>query len=421
MTTKEHKLIQDETPPTSLLTKIAEHYEIDINDRPALCAVVGSLLKLRNSWNDDSKDPIGHLGKCFAGEIATPFYARHKSPEGEAFEANYAQLHNAKFALATSSGESAISLVIQALTQAGETILVSEKIFGTSKNNFKITQEQDGRKIVFTTLHDLEAWEEKLKTYRPKLIFLESPSNPHAELADIKSLQRLAKEYDALLVVDSTYAPGIIYQPLKLGADVVLESATKFIDGQTRVTGGVIAINNQQWFDKLFRVRNAKGYNQVSFNALSLLYNLRSLEKRILTQSQNASQIATALKLHPKVEKVLYLGLNEHPQHHLALADFEKFPNGQVKGFGSMIAFTLNGDLELTKKAGNATGISVRANLGSVNSILTHPITSTHSRARLTPEDINAAGVTDNLLRLSVGMEAANTIIQKLEKGLAKL
>jgi O-succinylhomoserine sulfhydrylase len=420
MPQRTHKLINS-LPSEALLNLISKEYDIDLNNKPALATVCASLLELKNCWNEDLKDPIGHLEKCFDGVIDSPFYARNKSIEGEEFEYHYAKSHHADYALATSSGEAAISLAIQSLSKAGDTILVSEKIFGTSKNNFKITESQDGRKIVFITLHDLELWEQQIKKYHPKIIFLESPSNPLAELADLRQLKALANQYDSILIVDSTFAPAPIYQPLSLGVDIVLESATKFIDGQTRVTGGVLATNSQQWFNEMFRVRNAKGYNQVGFNALLLQYNMLSLETRIVEQSKNAKLIAEMLKAHSKVEKVLYLGLKDHPQHNMAQRDFEKDIDSNIKGFGSIIAFTIQGNLELTKIVGNATGISVRANLGSITSILTHPITSTHSRSRLTVEDINKAGVTDNLLRLSVGLEPSDDIIEKLENGLAKI
>nr|VFK01937.1 MAG: O-succinylhomoserine sulfhydrylase [Candidatus Kentron sp. H]VFK01941.1 MAG: O-succinylhomoserine sulfhydrylase [Candidatus Kentron sp. H]VFK05245.1 MAG: O-succinylhomoserine sulfhydrylase [Candidatus Kentron sp. H] len=407
-------------PPSSrILDVIVKEYKINVNDKQALSAVCGAILNLTNCWNEDEEDPIGHLERCFDGIISDPFYARHKSYEGEAFEESYAQLHCADYAIATSSGEAAISLIVSALTQAGDTILVSESIFGTTKNNFKLIQNNDGRKVIFTELHNINSWEDNIKRNKPKLIFLESPSNPLAELGDIKTIKTLSEKYNSILVVDSTFAPAPIYKPLKIGSDIVIESATKFIDGQMRVTGGVLATNNKYWFEDLFKVRNAKGYNQVSFNALLLSHNMKSLEERVLLQSKNALKIALELEKSQYLTEVMYLGLNNHPQHSLAKQDFERC-NDKIKGFGSIIGFKTIGDFDSTKKFGNATMIPVRANLGAISTILTHPISSTHSRSRLTQEDILAAGVTPNLLRLSVGIEEPDDILERIQQGVGK-
>ena len=264
------------------LVEFLEKQEFSIEDRPKLAALCATLLKLENSWNFGDKHPSSFLEGCFSGEIDQPFYARHKHPEGEHLEKIFAKLHHSDHALATVSGEAAISLIIQSLTQAGDVILVSEKLFGTSKNNFKLAAAQDGRILKFLPLNDLKQWQHSINEYNPKMIFVESPSNPLAELADIESLKAALSQHATHLVVDSTYAPAELYQPLSLGADIVIESATKFIDGQTRVTGGLIGLNDKLAWEHLFKVRNAKGYNQVSFNALSLDYNLRSLKERIL-------------------------------------------------------------------------------------------------------------------------------------------
>ncbi len=390
---------------------------IDQDDRAEMAALCGTLLELQNSWNfaqgntQENLGPCKFLEQCFAGEANSPFYARHKHPEGEALERIYARMHQCNYALATVSGEAAISLMIQALTKTGDHILVSEKLFGTSKNNFKLSATQDGREVTFVSLHDFEQWQSLLTRFQPKMVFVESPSNPLAELADIEKLRDLIKETRTLLVVDSTYAPATIYQPLVLGADLVIESATKFIDGQTRVTGGLLATKNKSHWEALFKVRNAKGYNQVSFNALSLTYNARSLSERVLKQSKTALLVAKALSEHPKVEQVHYLGLDNDPQHQLAA----RVLSG---GFGSMISFRVKGGLSETQSIADATGFLVRANLGSIHTIITHPITSTHSKARLSEDEIISAGVTPNLLRLSVGLEPAEVIIHRLSQAL---
>ncbi len=401
---------------------LAQAFDINPNDRAALSACCAAILDLQNSWNPNEKDPIGHLAKCFADELDTPFYARHKSPEGEHFEAEYGQSHQTSYALATSSGEAAISLIIQGLSKTGDTLLVSEKLFGTSKNNFKLSQSIDGRKVIFVDLHDFSAWQKNIGRYKPAFIFVESPSNPLAELADIRHLKILLNSSNNFektkLIVDSTYAPAPLYQPLALGADIILESATKFIDGQTRVTGGIIATKDEALFEELFRIRNAKGYNQVGFNALSLSYNLRSLNDRVIKQSHNALTIAKYLHQHPKIEQVFYLGLPNHAQHMLAKKDFVHDAQQQIIGYGSMLAFTVKGDEAFTRRVGNSMNIDVRVNLGSIKTILTHPFSSTHSPARLTIAEVKAAGVVPNLLRLSIGLEPPENILEKIEFGL---
>jgi len=404
-----------DTFPDSLKQSICEHFGIQADDRAGLAACCSAMLGLQNSWNSGTEDPSGYLEKCFNDEVDSPFYARHKNPEGIELEQAYAEHHGAKHCLACSSGEAAISLVTQTLTKAGDTILVSERLFGTSQKNFRVSAAQDGREVIFTALHDFDKWSALISQHKPKMIFLESPSNPLAELADVPRFAQLLAAYDTYLVVDSTYAPASIYKPLSLGAHVLIESATKFIDGQTRVTGGLIVTNDSTINDALFSIRNAKGFNQVSFNALSLLYNLRSLEQRIITQSQHALEIAQALTQLPLLEEVSYLGLDDHRNHHIAKRDLLN------NCFGSMISFRVKGDLKQTQAVANATGFDVRANLGSVKNIITHPITTTHSRSRLSDSDIQAAGVSDNLLRLSVGMEPPGHTIQALTMALSKI
>ena len=359
------------------------------------------------------------LANAFNGKPNHPsFYARHQHDLGIALEQAYAEMHNAKFALATSSGEAAISLALWALTKAGDTILSSEAIFGTTKNNIKSFEEQDGRKIVFVWLHDLNAWEDAIKEHRPKMIFLEAPSNPLAELGPVKELAWLCEKYWVILVCDSTFAPAPIFQPLSLDSNmVVVESATKFMDGAARATWGMIALNDEPTREKLFNFRNKRGSIQTVPNALYLLHRMQTLTDRILKQSANAQDVAQWIQTQQELTNLSYLGLPNNPHHQLAKDSFVKDSMGKVRGFWSMMSFSLEWKSEAQIfEFIEATRLACLANLGQEFSIVTHSYSTTHSPSRLSAEDIRKAWVTPYTIRLSMGVESPQEIQRAIQR-----
>ena len=365
------------------------------------------------------ENPAKWLANAFNGQPDHPsFYGRHQHDAGIVLEEEYARMHDAKFALATSSWEAAISLVLGALTKAGDTILSSEAIFGTTKNNIKSFEEQDGRKIIFMWLHDLDAWENAIKKYQPKIIFLEAPSNPLAELWPVGMLAWLCEKYWVILVCDSTFAPAPIFQPLSLDSNVVVvESATKFMDGAARATGGMIALNDEQIREKLFNFRNKRWSIQVVPNALYLIHRMQTLSARILKQSANAQDIAEWIQTQQELTNLSYLWLPDNPQHTLAKESFVKDDVGKVKGFWSMMSFSLEWKTE-SQIFGfiEATRLACLANLGQEFSIITHSYSTTHSPSRLSLEDIARAWVTPYTIRLSVGTEDPKDIKDALQR-----
>jgi O-succinylhomoserine sulfhydrylase len=347
---------------------------------------------------------------CFAGQVPGNVYSRYTNPTVRAFEERIAALEGAEQAVATASGMSAILAAVMSLCGAGDHILVSRSVFGATVTLFEKYFKRFGVQVDYVPLADLDAWQAAFKPNK-RLLFVESPSNPLAELVDIAALADLAHARGAMLVVDNCFCTPVLQQPLALGADIVIHSATKFIDGQGRCLGGVVAGKAEQMKEVVGFLRTA-GPTLSPFNAWVFLKGLETLRLRMLAHCANAQALAEWLEAQVGVEKVYYAGLPSHPQHELA--------KRQQKGFGAVLAFEVSGGKDGAWRFIDATRlVSITANLGDTKTTITHPATTTHGR--LTPEDRAAAGIKDSLVRIAVGLEDVADLKADLARGLAAL
>ncbi|OYT95269.1 MAG: O-succinylhomoserine sulfhydrylase [Pseudomonas sp. PGPPP3] len=346
----------------------------------------------------------------FAGDVPGNVYSRYTNPTVRAFEERIAALEGAEQAVATSSGMSAILASVMALCSAGDHILVSRSVFGATVTLFEKYFKRFGIQVDYVPLTDLAAWERAFKP-NTKLLFVESPSNPLAELADIAALAELAHVKAAWLVVDNCFCTPVLQKPLALGADIVIHSATKFIDGQGRCLGGVVAGRAEQMKEVVGFLRTA-GPTMSPFNAWVFLKGLETLRLRMQAHCASAQALAQWLEQQPGVSRVYYAGLPSHPQHELA--------KRQQTGFGAVVSFEVAGGKEAAWRFIDATRlISITANLGDSKTTITHPGTTTHGR--LSPEDRAAAGISDSLIRLAIGLEDVVDLQADLARGLAAL
>ncbi|PAV49556.1 O-succinylhomoserine sulfhydrylase [Pseudomonas sp. HAR-UPW-AIA-41] len=346
----------------------------------------------------------------FSGEVAGNVYSRYTNPTVRTFEERMAALEGAEQAVATASGMAAIMACVMSLCSAGDHILVSRSVFGATVTLFEKYFKRFGIQVDYVTLADLGQWQAACKA-NTKLFFVESPSNPLAELVDIAALAEVAHANGAQLVVDNCFCTPVLQQPLKLGADIVIHSATKFIDGQGRCLGGVVAGRAEQMKEVVGFLRTA-GPTLSPFNAWVFLKGLETLRLRMQAHCATAQQLAEWLEQQPQVEKVYYAGLPSHPQHELA--------KRQQKGFGAVVSFEVKGGKEGAWRFIDATRLfSITANLGDAKSTITHPGTTTHGR--LSPEDRAKAGIRDSLVRIAVGLEELEDLKADLTLGLAAL
>jgi len=346
----------------------------------------------------------------FAGDVPGNVYSRYTNPTVRAFEERIAALEGAEQAVATSSGMSAILASVMALCSAGDHILVSRSVFGATVTLFEKYFKRFGIQVDYVPLTDLAAWQRAFKP-NTKLLFVESPSNPLAELVDIAALAELAHAKAAWLVVDNCFCTPVLQKPLALGADIVIHSATKFIDGQGRCLGGVVAGRAEQMKEVVGFLRTA-GPTMSPFNAWVFLKGLETLRLRMQAHCASAQTLAQWLEQQPGVSRVYYAGLPSHPQHELA--------KRQQTGFGAVVSFEVAGGKEAAWRFIDATRlISITANLGDSKTTITHPGTTTHGR--LSPEDRAAAGISDSLIRLAIGLEDVVDLQADLARGLAAL
>lgn len=334
-------------------------------------------------------------------------YSRYTNPTVRTFEDRIAALEKCEAAVATSSGMAAILSTCMALLKQGDHIICSRSVFGTTVVLFEKYFKRFGVDVSFVPLTDLSAWEKVVQS-NTKLLFLETPSNPLCEVVDIQLLADIAHKNDALLVVDNCLCTPALQQPINFGADIIIHSATKYIDGQGRCLGGVVAGRQEHMTEVLTFLRTA-GPTLSPFNAWVLLKGLETLSLRMRAHSENALILAQWLEAHPKVERVYYSSLPSHPQYALA--------QKQQCGGSGVLSFEVKGDKEAAWRFVDATKlVSITANLGDAKSTITHPATTTHGR--LTPEERAAAGIKDNLIRLAVGLESLDDLKTDLERGL---
>ncbi|MBT8764738.1 O-succinylhomoserine sulfhydrylase [Metapseudomonas boanensis] len=346
----------------------------------------------------------------FAGEVPGNVYSRYTNPTVRTFEERIAALEGAEQAVATASGMSAILAIAMSLCSAGDHVLVSRSVFGSTISLFEKYLKRFGVEVDYPALSDLASWEAAIKP-NTKLLFVESPSNPLAELVDIAALAEIAHAKGPLLVVDNCFCTPALQQPLKLGADIVMHSATKFIDGQGRTMGGVVAGRSEHMKEVVGFLRTA-GPTLSPFNAWMFLKGLETLRIRMQAHCASALELAQWLEGQPGVERVYYAGLPSHPQHELA--------RRQQSAFGAVVSFEVKGGKEAAWRFIDATRmISITTNLGDTKTTIAHPATTSHGR--LSPQERANAGISDSLVRLAVGLEDVADIKADLERGLAAL
>jgi O-succinylhomoserine sulfhydrylase len=346
----------------------------------------------------------------FAGEVPGNVYSRYTNPTVRAFEERMAALEGAEQAVATASGMAAILATVMSLCSAGDHVLVSRSVFGATVSLFEKYLKRFGVQVDYVPLTDFSAWESAFKG-NTKLVFVESPSNPLAELVDIAALAKLSHAKGAMLAVDNCFCTPVLQQPLALGADIVIHSATKYIDGQGRCLGGVVAGRSEQMKELVGFLRTA-GPTLSPFNAWVFLKGLETLRLRMQAHCASAQELAEWLEQQPGIERVYYAGLPSHPQHELATR--------QQKGFGAVVSFEVAGGKEAAWRFIDATRlISITANLGDSKTTITHPGSTTHGR--LSAEDRAAAGIRDSLIRVAVGLEDVVDLKADLARGLAAL
>tara|TARA_R110001606_G_scaffold11354_5_gene49286 strand:+ start:98958 stop:100145 length:1188 start_codon:yes stop_codon:yes gene_type:complete len=348
-----------------------------------------------------------HAAARFSGEEPGNIYSRFTNPTVRTFEQRLATLEGGESAVATSSGMSAILSTFMALLAAGDHIVSSRSVFGTTRILFDKYLAKFGIETDYVALTDIEDWQRAIKP-NTKVLFLETPSNPMNEIADLTALSALAKANDCLLIVDNCFCTPALQQPLALGADIVVHSATKYIDGQGRCVGGAVVGDAQLVGQDIYGFLRTAGPTMSPFNAWTFLKGLETLELRMKAHSASALTLATWLEQQPQVMNVFYAGLPSHPQHDLA--------KKQQSAFSGIIAFEVKGGQEGAWKLVNATEwISITGNLGDTKTTITHPATTTHGR--LTPEARAEAGISDGLLRISVGLENVEDIQADLQHG----
>jgi cystathionine gamma-lyase len=332
-------------------------------------------------------------------------YTRSHNPTRTRLEECLASLEQAKHCCVTASGLSAEMLIMH-LLPAGSNIICGDDVYGGTYRLFTtIFHKMHNFKFIDTT--DAKKVEKEVKEFKPALIWLETPTNPLLKITDIQAVSSIAKKAKALVVVDNTFMSPIFQNPLVLGADFVLHSMTKYINGHSDVVGGCIMLNDDHYRKELFRLQNSIGPSQSPFDSWLVLRGVKTLAIRMAAHEKNAMKIAQYLEKHPKVERVVYPGLKSHPQHAIA--------KKQMLGFGGMITFFLKGDIKASKKFLTKVKLFALAeSLGGVESLIEHPAIMTHASV---PKNVRESiGLTDNLIRLSVGIENVDDLIEDLEQ-----
>ncbi len=344
----------------------------------------------------------------FSGAKPGNIYSRFTNPTVRTFEERLATLEGGERCVATASGMAAILSTCLALLKSGDHIVASRNIFGPTVLLFNNYLGRFGVETSYVSLTDYAAWEKAIKP-NTRLLYLETPSNPLTEIADIARLAKLAHAKGCLLVVDNCFCTPALQRPLALGADIVIHSATKYIDGQGRCMGGAVVGNAELVGKEVYGFMRTAGPSLSPFNAWVFLKGLETLGLRMQAHSASAQALAEWLEKQPRVQRVYYPGLASHPQHALA--------KQQQSGFGGIVAFELKGGKEAAWRLIDATRlISITANLGDTKSTITHAASTTHGR--LTPEQRADAGISDGLIRISVGLEDVADLKRDLATGL---
>ena len=346
----------------------------------------------------------------FGGEQDGNVYSRYTNPTVRTFEQRIAALEGGEAAVGTSSGMAAILSTAMALLKAGDHVVCSRDVFGTTTNLFGKYLAKFGVEVSFVPLLDLEAWD---RAIRPEtaMLFMETPSNPLCEVADLEALSTLARARGCLLVVDNCFCTPALQRPLALGADIVVHSATKYLDGQGRCVGGAV-VGNAEHMAEVETFLRTCGPTMSAFNAWVFLKGLETLRLRMDAHSQSALELARWLTEQAPVERVYYAGLESHVGHALA--------KKQQRAFGGVLSFEVKGGQQQAWQVIDGTRImSLTANLGDAKTTIVHPATTTHGR--LSDEQREQAGIGHNLIRVSVGLEDVNDLKADLQRGFAAL
>ena len=344
----------------------------------------------------------------FAGDAPGNIYSRFTNPTVKVFESRLAALEGGDCCVATASGMSAILSMCLGLLKSGDHILSSRSIFGSTTMLFNRYLSRFGIETSYVDLDRLDDWQDAIRD-TTRLLFLETPSNPLTAMADIRALSDLAKSNGSLLAVDNCFCTPALQRPLDLGADLVIHSATKYLDGQGRCVGGAVVGDSKLVGEEVFGVLRTAGPTMSPFNAWVFLKGLETLELRMLAHARSAAEIAAWLQDQPGVEQVYYPGLADHPQHALV--------GSQQRTGGGIVAFDVAGGREAAWRVIDATRmLSITANLGDAKTTITHPATTTHGR--LSDEEREASGIGQGLIRIAVGLENVVDIKNDLARGL---
>lgn len=354
-------------------------------------------------------DSAAQAAARFSGDEPGNIYSRFTNPTVSMMQTRLAALEGAEACIATASGMSAILSCVMGLLSAGDHIVASRSIFGSTVNLFSNIISRFNIETTFVSATDPTEWQQAIKS-NTRLFFLETPSNPLTEISDIAILADIARKHRVWLVVDNCFCTPALQQPLKLGADIVIHSATKYLDGQGRVLGGAVLGNKDLLMDGgVFAFLRTAGPTLSAFNAWVILKGLETLNLRMQAHSTHALEIAQWLEAHPNVARVYYPGLSSHPQHTLAMQ--------QQKTGGGIVSFEITGGRSRAWQVIDSIQLlSITANLGDTKSTLTHPASTTHGRISQQARD--AAGITEGLLRIAVGLESPEDIKADLSRGL---
>ena len=355
-------------------------------------------------------DDAAQAAARFSGAEEGMVYARFTNPTVATLQERLAALEGTQGCIATASGMSAILSMVMALLSGGDHIVASRSIFGATQQLFGNILPRFGVETTFVAATDVEGYRAALRP-QTKLIFIETPSNPLMEVIDIAAVAEVAHGAGALLAVDNCFCTPALQRPIELGADIIIHSATKYLDGQGRVLGGAV-LGNKTVTEELFKFLRTAGPTLSPFNAWVILKGLETLKVRMQAQSANALTLARWLESLPQVARVYYPGLPSHPQYALATR--------QQRGGGAIVSFEVRGGREEAWRVVDATRLlSITANLGDTKTTITHPASTTHGR--ISPEARAASGIGENLLRIAVGLEAASDLQADLWRGLVQI
>jgi O-succinylhomoserine sulfhydrylase len=355
-------------------------------------------------------DSAADAAQRFSGDQPGNVYSRYTNPTVRSFEQRIAALEGAEQGVGTSSGMAAILSTCMALLKSGDHVICSRDVFGTTTNLFGKYLAKFGVQVTFVPLLDVGLWRDSIRD-NTVMLYMETPSNPLCEVADLAAMSALAKSNDCLLVVDNCFCTPALQTPLALGADIVIHSATKYLDGQGRCVGGAV-VGSHEHMDEVVAFLRTCGPTMSAFNAWVFLKGLETLRLRMDAHSQSAMAMARWLQEQPAVERVFYAGLEDHPGHEVAKA--------QQSAYGGVLSFEVRGGRSAAWQVIDATQImSHTANLGDAKTTIVHPATTTHSR--LTDEDRAEAGISDNLVRVAVGLEHIEDLKADLQRGFSLL